>query len=198
METSQPADSVETTHPSVGKQSTEEAERALLALISVGDRSAMVNLYTLYFARLANFFRHLTAHADLTEKLIDDTMVEVWQEGASVAANVTVSRAIMGLAYSRGQKRFAEAGVTRPPVQPAIQETGRDSPLLATSDTSSNPKDFLVGLPVEERAVLHLVYASGHSRRDIADIMNISCECVDVLLGDARLRLRRSSRSPDD
>ena len=198
METSQPADSVETTHPSVGKQSTEEAERALLALVSVGDRSAMVNLYILYFARLANFFRHLTAHADLTEKLIDDTMVEVWQEGASIAANVTVSRAIMGLAYSRGQKRFAEAGITRPPVQPAIEETGRDSPLLATSDTPSNPRDFLVGLPVEERAVLHLVYAGGHSRRDIADILNISCECVDVLLGDARLRLRRSFRSPDD
>jgi DNA-binding transcriptional regulator LsrR (DeoR family) len=37
--------------------------------------------------------------------------------------------------------------------------------------------------------VLNLVYASGHSRRDVADIMNISRECVDVLLGDARLRL---------
>jgi DNA-directed RNA polymerase specialized sigma24 family protein len=182
----------------VGKQFTEESERALLALVSVGDRSALVDLYALYFVRLANFFRHLTAHVDLTEKLIDDTMVEVWQEGASIAANATVSRAIMGLAYSRGQKRFAEAGVTRPAVQPATQETGRDSPLLATSDAPSNPQDFLVRLPVEERAVLHLVYASGHSRRDIAEIMNISCECVDVLLGDARLRLQRLFRSPGD
>jgi DNA-directed RNA polymerase specialized sigma24 family protein len=198
MKTSQPHDNVATTDPYVGEQSTEESERALLALVSVGDRSALVNLYTSYFVRLANFFRHLTAHADLTEKLIDDTMVEVWQEGASIAANATVSRAIMGLAYSHGRKRFAEAGVTRPPVQPVIQETGRDSSLLATSDAPSNPQDFLVRLPVEERAVLHLVYASGHSRRDIAEIMNISCECVDVLLDDARLRLQRLFRSPGD
>jgi DNA-binding CsgD family transcriptional regulator len=39
---------------------------------------------------------------------------------------------------------------------------------------------------VEERVVLHLAYAVGHSRQDIADIMNISRESVDALLGAAR------------
>jgi DNA-directed RNA polymerase specialized sigma24 family protein len=151
-------------HSSASKQSTEQAENALLARISAGDRSAMDKLYFLYFARLANFFRHLTARAHLVEDLINDTMFEVWQGGASIGANASVSVAIMGLAYSRGQKRLAEAGETRA------------------------HQDFLLKLPVEERAVLHLVYAGGHSRCDIAGIMNISCECVDVLLDDARLR----------
>jgi RNA polymerase sigma-70 factor (ECF subfamily) len=177
-------------HLSASKPSTEEAERALLAFISAGDRSAMDKLYVLYFARLANFFLHLTAHADLVEELINDTMVDVWQEGASIPANASVSVAIMGLAYSRGQKRFAEARVTRPRVQRAIQEMGHDSPLPTTLEMPSS-FHFLLKLPVEERALLHLVHAGGHSRRDIADIMNISCECVDVLLGDARFRLRR-------
>jgi hypothetical protein len=40
---------------------------------------------------------------------------------------------------------------------------------------------------VEERVVLHRAYAVGHSRQDIADIMNISCESVDTLLGAARV-----------
>jgi DNA-directed RNA polymerase specialized sigma24 family protein len=39
----------------------------------------------------------------------------------------------------------------------------------------------------EERVVLHRAYAVGHSRQDIADIMNISCESVDTLLGAARV-----------
>jgi DNA-directed RNA polymerase specialized sigma24 family protein len=192
-------DNVVTAHSSAREQSTEEAERALLAQVSAGDRSAMVKLYMLYFPRLANFFLHLTAYADIAEELINDTMVEVWQEGASIGADASVSLAIMSLAYSRGQKRFAEAGATRPYAlaQPGTQDTDHDSPLLTTSETPSNRQEFLPRLPVEERAVLHLVYASGCSRRDTAEIMNISCECVDVLLGDARRRLRQSFRLPD-
>jgi RNA polymerase sigma-70 factor, ECF subfamily len=188
MDATRSAGSVTTGHSSVGNQSTEKAERALLALVFAGDRCAMHKLYILYFARLANFFRHLTTHADLAEELINDTMFEVWKEPALIGANASVSLAIMGLAYSRVQKRSAEASAIQPHTQRTIQDTDHDSPIL-TTDTPSNAQFFLSKLPVEERAVVHLVYASGYSRRDIAEIMNISCECVDVLLGDARLRL---------
>ncbi|HTD74622.1 MAG TPA: sigma factor-like helix-turn-helix DNA-binding protein, partial [Steroidobacteraceae bacterium] len=41
---------------------------------------------------------------------------------------------------------------------------------------------FLSNLPVEERAVLYFVYASGFSRREIADVMQIACDYVDMLL----------------
>jgi DNA-directed RNA polymerase specialized sigma24 family protein len=191
MDTAQPAGDAVTAYSSSGKESTEQAERALLGLVSAGDRCAMSNLYVLYFTRLSNFFRHLTAHADLVEELISDTMVEVWKEGASIGANGPVSLAIMGLAYSRGLRRFAEAAAARLHAQPVIQEADHDSHFPTTSHMPTIPLDFLLKLPFEERAVLHLVYASGHSRRDVAFIMNISCECVDVLLGDARRRLRR-------
>src|SRR6266849_4084000 len=109
MDTAQPAGNVASAYSSVGKESTQQDERALLGLVSAGDRCAMVNLYVSYFTRLANFFRHLTAHADLVEELINDTMVEVWKEGASIGANGSVALAIMALAYSSGRRRFAEA-----------------------------------------------------------------------------------------
>ena len=153
----------------------------------------MATLYVLYFARLVNFFLHLTARADLVEELINDTMIEVWQKGASIRGNSSVSHSIIALAYSRGQKCVAEAGVTRPHAraQPILRDTSQNNLRGTTSDTSWSSHGFLLKLPVEERAVLHLVYASGHSRREVANIMNISCECVDVLLSDALLRLRR-------
>jgi DNA-directed RNA polymerase specialized sigma24 family protein len=188
MNTAPPTGNVATAYSCADKESTEQAERVLLALVSAGDRCAMANLYGLYFTRLGNFFRHLTAHSDLVEELINDTMVEVWKEGTSIGASASVSLAIMGLAYSRGQRRFAEARTTQPHAQPAIQGADHDRALPAISHTPTNPQDFLLKLPFEERAVLHLVYASGHSRRDVADIMNMSCECIDVLLGDARRR----------
>jgi len=161
---------------SASKQSTEEAEHALLVGISAGDRSAMDQLYLLYFARLAHFFWHLTAPADDVEELINDTMFEGWREGASIRANAS-SVAIMGLAYLRGQKLFAEASASRSHDRGPKQHAEHDG---------SNPRQILRELPVEERAVLHFVYAGGHSRQDIADITKISCGDVDALLGNAR------------
>jgi hypothetical protein len=114
----------------------------------------------LYFSRLAKFFLHLNVHADCVEELIIDTMTEVWKEGASSEANASTSIAIMRLAYSHGQKHFAEA---------------TEAQRAATRDGT---------------ALLYLVHGCGHSRREIADMMNVSCECVDQLLGDARRRHR--------
>ena len=148
----------------------------------------MDRLYVSYFASLANFFLHVTAHADLVEELINDTMLEVWREGASIGANASVAVSIMGLAYSHGQKRVAKVGAQRLHSQPSSLYTEHDGPRSTTLEASSCPDDSFLRLPVEERALLHLVYVGGYSRRDVAGIMNISCEYVDVLLSGARLR----------
>jgi RNA polymerase sigma-70 factor (ECF subfamily) len=194
MDTTHPVGDVSTAYAAAGKQPTEEAARALLAFISAGDRSAMDRLYVLYFASLANFFLHLTAHADLVEELINDTMVEVWREGASIGANASVAVSILGLAYSQGQKRVAKVGGPRLHSQPSVLHTEHDSPPSPTLEASSRLDESLLRMPVEERALLHLVYAGGYSRRDVAAIMNISCECVDLLLSKARLRRAYAQR----
>jgi hypothetical protein len=170
MDTTQPVGNVSTAYSAAGKQPTEEAARALLAFISAGDRSAMDRLYVSYFASLANFFLHLTAHADLVEELINDTMLEVWREGASIGANASVAVSIMGLAYSHGQKRVAKVGARRLHSQPSSLHTEHDSPRSTTLKASSCPDDSLLRLPVEERALLHClcgrVLAAGRRRHN--------------------------------
>lgn len=168
-----------------GVQSPEAAERALLALVSTGDRCAMEQLYARYFVRLASFFQNMTVRADLVEELINDTMFEVWKTGESIGPNGSVLLAIMRLAYSRVYKFFAEARADEPRSQRDVQ----DRELSTSLETTASPSDlqiFLSKLPIEERAVMHLVYASGCSRRETADVMDVACECVDVLLRDVR------------
>jgi DNA-directed RNA polymerase specialized sigma24 family protein len=162
---------------SMATRTAQSTERELLATISAGSRSAMAELYFLYFARLAKFFLHVTGRVDLVEELINDTMFEVWQESARIGSDTSVPAWIMGLAYSHGQMRLADGGA-----------------LTTASEIPRDQQDFLMKLPFEERAVLHLIYAGDLSRQSVADIMNTSCERVDVLLAGARHRLGQRAR----
>ncbi len=179
-------------HATSGRESSEEVDRTLLASISAGDRCAIEKLYALYFSRLAKFFLELNVRADFVEELIIDTMVEVWKEGASIGANLCVSVAIMRWAYSHGQRHFAKATETQRAF-PRDKKNDEGS-LPVRLAVASNQQDSHFTLPFEARAVLYLVYGCGHSRRDIADIMNVSSKCVDLLLGDARRRHRSVDR----
>jgi DNA-directed RNA polymerase specialized sigma24 family protein len=171
--------------PSDSRCRTDPAERALLALVSTGDRRAMDQLYIRYFARLAKFFQNMTIRADVVEELINDTMLEVWKAGQSIRTNASVLLAIMTLAYSRVQLYFVEVRADERHSQREVHDWEQSKSKLAKS-TPSDFQIFLSKLPVEERAVVYLVYASGCSRRETADVMKIACDYVDVLLRAVR------------
>jgi DNA-directed RNA polymerase specialized sigma24 family protein len=182
---SPPASRVATGRFSENRMSTEAAEQALLALVSAGDRRAMDQLYILYFSCLAKFFRNMTLRADVVEELVIDTMLEAWKAGESIRTNASVPLAIMRLAYSRLQKYFAEAKANERHSQRVVHDWEQSQSILART-TPSDLQIFLSKLPVEERAAVHLVYASGCSRRETADVMKIACDHVDVLLRAVR------------
>jgi DNA-directed RNA polymerase specialized sigma24 family protein len=165
----------------------DEAEHEILASIAAGDRVAMERIYLRYFARLANFLRRLGVRADFIEESINDIMIEVWRGSASLGADVSVAVAIMRLAYSRERKRSASTDNT-PPGTPALESEWPELP--AVWRLAPKRRHFLPTLSIEESALLHLVYACGHSRREVAEIMGLSCECVDLLLAEARIKYR--------
>jgi DNA-directed RNA polymerase specialized sigma24 family protein len=181
-----PPDSrVATGRLSANHMSAEVSERALLVLVSTGDRCAMDQLYIRYFARLAKFFQNMTLRADVVEELINDTMLEVWKAGESIRTSASVLLAIMRLAYSRVQKYFAEVRADELHSQRDVHNWEQSKSMPAKA-TPSDLQIFLSKLPVEERAVVHFVYASGCSHRETADVMKIACDCVEGLLRTVR------------
>jgi DNA-directed RNA polymerase specialized sigma24 family protein len=127
----------------------------------------------------------MTVRADLVEELINDTMFQVWKEGASIGANASVFLAIMRFAYFRVRKHCAEVRADEPHSQRDVKDREPSNRLLAAG-TPSDLQLFLSRLSIEKRAVVHLVYASACSREEAADIMRIACDRVDVLLCDVR------------
>jgi DNA-directed RNA polymerase specialized sigma24 family protein len=141
----------------------------------------MDELYIRYFARLAKFFQNMTLRTDVVEELINETMLEVWKAGESIRTNASIPLAIMRFAYPRVQKYFAEARSDETHSRREVDEWERPRSKVAKA-TPSEFQVFLSKLPVEERAVLYLVHASGCSRRETADVMAVACDRVDVLL----------------
>jgi RNA polymerase sigma-70 factor (ECF subfamily) len=153
-------------------QSEESIERELIGRIASGDRPAMERLYVRYYSQLLNFFAILTSRADLVEDCIIDTMLKVWRECATIKENGTVAVWIMSIAYS------------------CARNLDHDGASLAPVEMSLHTHSLPLGLPREQRAVLHLAYAGGFSRQDVANIMQISGERIQILLADARCRLQ--------
>jgi DNA-directed RNA polymerase specialized sigma24 family protein len=174
---------------SAAQLTAQTTERELLETISAGSCSAMEELYFLHFARLAKFFEHVTGRVDLVEELISDTMFDVCRKSATIGSDASVPVWIMGLAYSHGRMALARAELTRPHGLPSAPHMEHDRALTSTSHQPQGLQDFLLALPFEQRAALHLAYSGRHSRQSIADIMNTSCERVDRLLAQARHRL---------
>jgi DNA-directed RNA polymerase specialized sigma24 family protein len=171
--------------PSDSRSRTDVTARALLALVSTGNRCAMDQVYLQHFESLAKFFQNMTLRADVVDELINDTMLAVWKAGGSTRANASVSIEIMRLAYCSVQKYFAEVRADEPHSQRDVHDWDQSKSKLAKA-APSDFQIFLSKLLVEERAVLHLVYASGCSRRATAAVMEIACDRVDVLLRAVR------------
>jgi RNA polymerase sigma-70 factor (ECF subfamily) len=174
---------------SADNHSGESTERELIARIASGDCTAMDGLYVCYYSQLLHFFSILTSRADLVEECIIDTMLMVWRKRKTIKEKETVAVLIMSIAYSYGRNLVLDVvgsqWYARPPVPHLYDGTS-----LASDEMSSHTRSVLLGLPREQRAVLHLAYAIGLSRQDIANIMRISGERVQTLLADARCRLR--------
>jgi RNA polymerase sigma-70 factor, ECF subfamily len=181
------ADSIATRRFSANHKSAEMTEQSLLARVGTGDRSALHQLYVRYFPCLAKFIENVTLRPDDVEDLVNDTMFEVWKAGESIRTDTSVWLAIMRVAYSRVRRYLADERAHEPLRHVNDSEESKSS---SASTTPTDLRIFLSKLPTEERAVLHLVYASGCSRRETADVMKMGCASVDFLLSDVRARAR--------
>jgi DNA-directed RNA polymerase specialized sigma24 family protein len=143
-------------------------DRRLVERVTAGDRCALRTLYTAYFPRLAAFLSNLTTAA--VEDVINDILLDIWRLGGNLRRTESIHVWIMQLALSHA--RFHPSTFSSRPAT-----TGKAA--------------LLANLSFEEKAIIHLVY-TGHTRREVAQILG-TCEAgMDRLLTDARLACARN------
>lgn len=165
-----------------------ERECALLARIAGRDNSAINELYLIYHRRLARFLLRLTRRNDLAEEMINDTLWVVWQRAGDFRGASRVSTWIFGIAYRRVLKALRDE-LPRPADIGIAAEAGSEEP-ARQKEIGGWLDAALQQLPLEQRMVIELAYHAGHSREEIASIMQCPVNTVKSRMLKARRKLK--------
>jgi len=169
---------------------------ALLNRVSQGDRDAFRRLYSQYHRRLHRFLMRLTRERPLTEEIINDTMMVVWQHARDFRGASRVSTWILGIAYRRALKTLERSRNTS--AQDVIVATtlAPDGALLDALVHGAETHDWidhaLSKLSPEHRMVIELAYFLGLSCEEIADIVGCPLGTVKTRMFYGRERMRQA------
>lgn len=168
---------------------------ALLARVSEGDRDAFRRLYSHYHRRLHRFLMRLTRERSLTEEIINDTMMVVWQHARDFRGASRVSTWILGIAYRRALKTLERSRSTSAQDVIVAAANTPDGPLLDALLHGAETHDWidtaLAKLSPEHRMVIELAYFVGLSCEEIAEIVGCPLGTVKTRMFYGRERLRQ-------
>jgi RNA polymerase sigma-70 factor, ECF subfamily len=169
---------------------------ALLNRVSQGDRDAFRRLYSHYHRRLHRFLMRLTRERPLTEEIINDTMMVVWQHAADFRGASRVSTWILGIAYRRALKTLERSRNTSAQDVIVASAVAPDGAMLDMLLQGAEMHDWidsaLTKLSPEHRMVIELAYFLGLSCEEIADIVGCPLGTVKTRMFYGRERLRHA------
>ena len=165
-----------------------------LRRISKGDEDAMSAFYREHGRVVFAQVLLVTGERALAEEIVQDTMLAVWRGAASFRSDSSVRTWVIAIARRqtrdrlRGQRlRVVDEAflADQPGSNPGPEATALDRAELA------EVRDAIQGLPAAHRELLGLVFGSGLSLPEVADVLEIPLGTVKSRLSAARVALNR-------
>ncbi|HET6951123.1 MAG TPA: sigma-70 family RNA polymerase sigma factor [Acidimicrobiales bacterium] len=163
------------------------AERVLAERLSVGDETALADLYDRYAGFVYGLALRTLGDRAAAEDVTQDVFVAVWEHPERIEPGRGTLRGYLGtVTHRRAVDLIRREEARRRREQRAPGEPG-DAPDLADgvvqADTSGKVRDAVALLPEAQRRALELAYFHGHTYRQVADALGIP-------EGTAKSRLR--------
>jgi RNA polymerase sigma-70 factor, ECF subfamily len=173
-----------------------DEEASMLARAAVGDRDAFRRLYCIYHRRLHRFLSRLTGDRELSEEVINDTMLIVWQQAGQFRGESLASTWILGIAYKRALKALERRRNLGAHTAVLAAAAVVDHVVLDRLSQSAERDDWvdvaLAQLSAEHRMVIELVYFLGLSCEEVSKVVECPVGTVKTRMFYARERLRES------
>jgi RNA polymerase sigma-70 factor (ECF subfamily) len=176
--------------PGTTTRSTHDA--ALIERIALGDRNAMLVLFTGHQVRVFRFILRMIGDKTIAEDLTSEVFLDVWRQAGQFEGRSTVSTWMLAMARYKAlaaRRRRTEDQLDEEVVE-AIEDDG-DDPEVAVQkkDRSEILRRCLGKLTADHREIVDLVYYHEKSVDEAAQILAIPENTVKTRLFHARKRL---------
>jgi RNA polymerase sigma-70 factor (ECF subfamily) len=176
--------------PGTTTRSTHDA--ALIERIALGDRNAMLVLFTGHQVRVFRFILRMIGDKTIAEDLTSEVFLDVWRQAGQFEGRSTVSTWMLAMARYKAlavRRRRTEDQLDEEVVE-AIEDDG-DDPEVAVQkkDRSEILRRCLGKLSADHREIVDLVYYHEKSVDEAAQILAIPENTVKTRLFHARKRL---------
>ena len=174
------------------------------SLIAEGDEKALASLYQLFSKRLLLFATVLTRSAELAEEIVEDTFVKLWSKREDIR-NITNLNVYLYVAVkNRSINAIAHKAreLVHIPFDHLEIDIGQTAPdpysLLITSEMMQRMHQAVEALPPRCKMIFKLVRQDGLSYKEVADILNISVNTIDVQMAIAVKKICTSLQIADN
>ena len=162
-------------------------ERALLDLVVSQDRDAFGELFELYHPRLFKFIYRLTHSHTISDELVNDIMLLVWNKAGTFRGTSKVSTWIFGIAYRQSMRRLSR---DKSKLFQSIDTVDLVVDDRATKDIENWVRQGLDALPAAQQITAMLVFYLGLSYAEVSEVTNCPVSTVKTRMFHARRKLK--------
>jgi len=165
--------------------------------IYAGNEQCLAELYRLFSKRLHHFARVITRSPEIAEEIVEDVFVKLWSnrhrinevENLTVYLYVAVKNRSLN-AISQKASELIRAPFDDLDIE-AAQITSDPYNLLITAEMMKRMQQAVDNLPPRCKMIFKLVREDGLKHREVAEILNISLNTVDVQMAIAIKKICR-------
>lgn len=167
-------------------------EAALVAAVGTGDSRAFRELMERHLASMVSVARRMLRNDAEAEDIAQEAFLRLWRSSATLEIGPpgirpwlrrVVSNLCLDRVRSQGRVKLVEE-------LPEVPEPAKQQAELESQDTQRRVATAMQRLPDRQRLALTLFHFEGLSQIEIGQIMGVSDEAVESLLGRARRQLK--------
>lgn len=165
--------------------------RPIQDAICKGHEPALTELYKLFSKRLLHFARVITRSPEIAEEIVEDVFVKLWTNRARMneVDNLTVYLYVATKNQALNAVAQKAKALIHAPFDDLDIETGHlaTDPYtqLVTAEIMMKMQQAVDSLPPRCKIIFKLVREDGLKHREVAEILNISINTVDVQMAIA-------------
>lgn len=177
---------------------SEDYPPALLQQIAAGSQSAFRQVYLAFYGRLYQFALAIVKTREPAEEIVEDVFIRIWQQREGVPSirnlRVYLYTATKNTALNYLSQK-ARASITEPFDHIQIELNGSaitPEQILITAEMYQKIQKAVESLPPRCKMIFKLVREDGLRYKEIAEILNISVNTIDVQMAIAVKRIAAS------